>query len=172
MYKKKSSMQKFLHFCKEFSVISVFHFNSLSTQDWKVLKNEIYKIDKYAKLVVIQSQGTKKLLEESFFQKLSLLCGGPTCFLFCSSFSNFQNLMSLLTQKMDRHKSKAMPPLTFIGAKYRDISITQAHIPALLNMKTDSSNILIMKAPLVKFHRSLSSSLFKLIRVFEANNGN
>jgi ribosomal protein L10 len=172
MYNKKSSIQKFLHFCKEFSVIGVFHFNSLSTQDWKVLKNEIYKIDKYAKLVVIQSQGTKKLLEENLSQQLSLLCGGPTCFLFCSSFSNFQNLMSLLTQKMDRHKSKPVPPLTFVGAKYRDTFITQSHIPTLLKLKADSSNILIMKAPVTKFHSTLFSPILQLFRIFKANNGN
>ena len=172
MYKKKSSIQKFLHFCQNSPVIGVFHFNSLSVQDWKIVKNEIYKVDEYAKLVVVQSQGTKNLLEERCFQELSSLCTGPTCFLFCSSFSSFQALMNALTQRMDKHTSRSGPPLTFIGAKYHDTFITQAHLPHLLNIKSDPSKVLIIKTPAANLHKTLYSSVFKLLAVFKANNGN
>jgi len=172
MYTKKCSIKKFLHACQTSPVVGVFHFNSLSVQNWKILKNEVYKIDTYAKLVVIHSQGTKKQLEQLFSQELSSLCTGPTCFLLCSSFASFQALLVVLKQHLEKQAIKAIPGLTFIGAKYDDTFITHAHLPVLQKVTSEPSKLLIVKTPAIQMNTILCASVLKLLTIFKANNGN
>lgn len=176
MYAKKLINQEFVQALKSCPFVIVLHFNAVSVSKWKELKNSMYKMDPSTQIQVVKGKSLKKSLENTPFEKLSPLCQGPTCFLFCSSFSTmklFFTTILKLPAKNSSNYQQNIDNFSVIGGKCQDIFINELDLKKMVSLK-ENTHAELLKVTFVKtrINTVIHKILLKLPYIFKANNGN
>jgi len=98
--------EKYFKFLNDNSILLIFHYSNMNTQEWSTIQTKLQKIEPNASLLLMNNNNIRLVLHKTNNKDLISFCQGPTLIIGCHSIRTLTKLFEVL---------KNIAHVTFLG---------------------------------------------------------